>query len=70
MLCMKRRKVQRGVPEGVRPDFAESDRQERLSLLLADAIEALEDVAAGRVLIDEEVHRMLSVALAMPLRRP
>ena len=61
---MKRRRVQRGALEGrlsVPADFEEPD-QERMSLMLADAIEGLEDLAAGRVLDDAEVDRMLSVA--------
>ena len=64
ILRMKRRRVQRGALEGrlsVPADFEEPD-QERMSLMLADAIEGLEDLAAGRVLDDAEVYRMLSVA--------
>lgn len=40
--------------------------QERMSLLLADAVEGLEDLAVGRVLDDAEVERVLSVASTKP----
>jgi hypothetical protein len=69
--AMKRRRAQLGVPEGrvtVSAAFQEPDR-ERMSLMLADAIEGLKDVAAGRLLNDAEVDRMLSVAPAKPPRK-